>query len=306
MTTTENQEVITQTVEIQTANVLLPNKYPCLVVLRGRDIGRRFELRGPRVTIGRSVEANVVFNDEGVSRIHCCIVRHGDTFAIEDLNSRNGTYVDAARVQQASLKPGMPIQVGRTLFHLDFKDAVELAYEDNLLLNATTDPLTGILNRRQIMTRAEEELSLAARSAMPVAVAMTDIDQFKAINDAGGHRAGDYVLRKVASLMGAQIRREDLLGRFGGDEFMLFLRGEVKQSGALAFCEKIRHSVETFPFENEGIRAKVTLSLGVCCAGPGKSYAVEDLVELADRALYRAKEGGRNRVELKVVGKVPE
>jgi two-component system, cell cycle response regulator len=306
MTMTENQELITQTVEIQTANVLLPNKYPCLVVLRGRDIGRRFELRGPRVTIGRSVEANVVFNDEGVSRIHCCIVRRGDSFSVEDLNSRNGTYVDAVRTQQAPVKLGTPIQIGRTLFHLDFKDAVELAYEDNLLLNATTDPLTGILNRRQIMTRAEEELSLAARNATPVVVVMTDIDQFKPVNDAGGHRAGDYVLRKVAGLIGAQIRREDLLGRFGGDEFMLLLRGEVKQAGALAFCEKIRHSIETFPFEHDGIRMNVTVSIGVCCAGPGKSYAVEDLVELADRALYRAKENGRNRVELKVVGKMPE
>jgi two-component system, cell cycle response regulator len=302
MGTAGDKTHITKTMELQTADMSVPERCVCLVVARGNDLGRRFALQSPRTTIGRAPEANITLNDESISRVHCCIVQNGDGFILEDLGSRNGTFANALRVGQTAILPGTPIQIGHTMFHLELKDAAQFAYEDELFQNATLDPLTGVPNRRQFVSRACEELTLARRGKLPVVVVMLDVDRFKAINDSLGHPAGDRVLQQVARILLTHKRREDLVGRFGGDEFIVMLRGNLHLDGVLSFCEKIRAAVHSHAFEPEGTNLQVTVSIGACFSVYPESHSLDDLIALADQALYRAKGAGRNRVECEFLG----
>lgn len=158
-----------------------------------------------------------------------------------------------------------------------------------LHLEGTTDPLTGVVNRRGLDT-AIEKLMEAAQS---VAVVMIDIDHFKSINDKHGHAVGDEVLKTIAVLIMAEARREDIVARMGGEEFVILLP-ETQLEPARRFAERLRSTVEQTHFDNAG---NVTISLGVACY-PAHGADVNDSLGLADAALYRAKAAGRNSVHL--------
>jgi diguanylate cyclase (GGDEF)-like protein len=170
---------------------------------------------------------------------------------------------------------------------------VAIMREEELYRAATTDPLTRIPNRRWFFERAEDELSFSCRHRIPVSAVMLDIDYFKAVNDTHGHQAGDYVLMTLAGRLWNAKRQEDLLCRYGGEEFLIILRGTV-QEDALAFCERFRAETEAAAFGFGGTTINVTVSMGVAALGRGDS--LEHLVARADRALYKAKETGRNKV----------
>ncbi|MCG5511945.1 diguanylate cyclase [Ectothiorhodospira shaposhnikovii] len=161
----------------------------------------------------------------------------------------------------------------------------------NLLLEkaATTDPLTGLNNRARLMLCFEEDSLRAQRSGCPYSLALFDIDHFKRINDTCGHVVGDQVLREVAALMARNGRGSDRLGRWGGEEFMLLFHDSDIQS-AMEAAERIRADVAAHAFSHGG---EVTLSAGVAQWQPGESLV--RLMERADKALYRAKQEGRNR-----------
>jgi diguanylate cyclase (GGDEF)-like protein len=304
MTENQTKASATQNVEGLLADAANSGKSPCLLFSRGKDIGRRFELHGERTTLGRSLEANVVLHDESVSHLHCCILQAGSKFTIQDLQSRNGTYVNSQRVSEALLSPGIPVQIGRTLFHLDFREPSDLSTEDNLISNATTDALTGVLNRRVFLVRAGDELPLARRTGTPLALAIIDVDNMRQINEACGEGGGNGVLKQVARLVGLQKRREDILARFSGDKFIIMLRGNVKQSGVLTFCERVRQVVAATEFNGGDRRVSLTVSIGAVSLSPGEYRSLEDLMELTDQALYSAKMNGKNRVGYHVIGTV--
>jgi diguanylate cyclase (GGDEF)-like protein len=160
---------------------------------------------------------------------------------------------------------------------------------------AITDGLTKLLLRRTLMERLEEELRRADRDHMPLAALLLDIDHFKLVNDRYGHPTGDQVLRVIAQILKASVRDVDLCGRYGGEEFVVVLPA-TSQAGAVKVAERIREAVAEHCFSLGGQEAsRLTVSLGVA-SYPDDAQDLEALIADADLALYRSKQGGRNRV----------
>ncbi|MCK7593690.1 GGDEF domain-containing protein [Pseudomarimonas salicorniae] len=161
-------------------------------------------------------------------------------------------------------------------------------------INATTDPLTGVPNRLAYEQRVALEFKRWKRFGRPLCLVAWDIDHFKAVNDGHGHQAGDAVIRSVAKLLARQIRETDFVARYGGEEFVMLLVDTAPEA-AMAVLEKVRRSVEQMVVKAEGRAIKVTTSAGLAEfrgeEGPDAVFA------RADRALYRAKQNGRNRCE---------
>ncbi|MBS1138884.1 MAG: hypothetical protein H6R13_337 [Proteobacteria bacterium] len=171
------------------------------------------------------------------------------------------------------------------------------AEETELRRLATTDSLTELANRRQIMGRMAEALSRLRRDVTQKAsVLAIDVDHFKRINDSFGHAAGDATLRFLAGLLRDKLRREDIAGRIGGDEFAILLPGS-DQGSAAVFAERLRMTIAGAKFSLEGQQIALTVSIGVASIEPG-DLASEQALTRADKALYHAKEAGKNRVEL--------
>lgn len=160
---------------------------------------------------------------------------------------------------------------------------------------ALTDPLTGILNRRQIMDISQRELLLAKQYDYPCALIMLDIDHFKSINDNYGHSAGDEVLCSISNAVRSRLRDHDAFGRVGGEEFLIFTKSGGTQS-LLALAERLRATLEEDLVVFEGREIRYTASFGVVEIPPGGD--LEEYLKLADKAMYAAKAGGRNRVEI--------
>lgn len=158
---------------------------------------------------------------------------------------------------------------------------------------ATTDELTGLNNRRQILTLGEAELTRARRYGKPLSALMIDIDHFKTFNDRFGHSVGDEVLRRVAERARNALRTLDVIGRYGGEEFACLLP-ETPLDGAVLVAERLRQAVSKATLPSAAGELSVTISLGVAELGYGESLA--GMLNRADEALYQAKEEGRNRV----------
>lgn len=167
------------------------------------------------------------------------------------------------------------------------------ALEQQLMREARTDALTGLLNRRALEEFAQLELKRGDRFATPLSAILCDIDHFKAINDRDGHAAGDRVIRAVGERLRAELRETDAFGRWGGEEFIAILP-DTPAAAAQVLAERMRAAIEAGPVGDGGPR--VTVSLGVAQRAPGGEWDL--LVKAADEALYRAKALGRNRVEL--------
>lgn len=162
---------------------------------------------------------------------------------------------------------------------------------------AITDDLTGLRNRRHVTERLREELARARRYHEDLSCVIFDVDRFKHVNDAFGHDAGDAVLRGVSAAARGECRQVDVLGRWGGEEFLLVLP-RTDSAGALAIARRLREAVEGLRIEHAGHALGATASFGVATATPGGADDVAALLKRADEALYKAKEAGRNRVEL--------
>lgn len=159
---------------------------------------------------------------------------------------------------------------------------------------AIVDPLTGVLNRRGFLDAALRAVSHARRSSAPLALIMADLDEFKRLNDTYGHATGDRALRMFAGHLETALRRSDLVGRIGGEEFAVLLSG-TDEDNARFVAERLCHSLERASLEAAHGPIRITSSFGVAVLGETDGD-VEDLMERADRALYMAKETGRNRV----------
>lgn len=174
--------------------------------------------------------------------------------------------------------------------------AREAAYRDELRILAGTDELTGIANRRELLSGLSREIAASLRTDRPLAFALVDIDHFKRVNDAYGHPAGDEVIRKVARAALAAVRGCDLVGRIGGEEFAIVLPG-AGVAQAYEICERLRQRIQSDLIElPEGKSISVSISSGVSRLIKGES--ADELVARADAALYEAKQGGRDQVRL--------
>lgn len=194
--------------------------------------------------------------------------------------------------------------------HLAVIAAFSLENEVNrarLIRSGFTDVLTGCNNRRYLQTRLLEELARAQRSGQPLAALVLDLDWFKRINDTHGHQGGDIVLREIARRIESEARASDVVARVGGEEFVVLLP-DTDERSAVAIAERIRGAVRADPVQlDAGAGVTVTMSVGVACGVPPRRSARkpvdlkavgEALLASADHALYRAKSGGRDRVQV--------
>jgi len=160
---------------------------------------------------------------------------------------------------------------------------------------ATIDPLTGAYNRRTFHDIAERELGRAVRAGQPLSIIVVDIDHFRPVNEEHGIRTGDEVLRKVADLIRTALRKEDMLVRYGGEEFLVMLP-EVPGPGAVVVAGRVRKAVEAQAIEFDGHSLKLTVSVGVSARLDEGPESIETLLQRADEALALATQRGRNRV----------
>jgi len=173
---------------------------------------------------------------------------------------------------------------------------VVLRQREAMRILATTDPLTGVANRRQLLLAGEQEVSRTQRYGRRMSAFMVDIDHFKSINDTWGHPTGDRVIQALAESMCASTRKVDVVGRLGGEEFAIILP-EADPQEACAIAERLRQTVQDTiaVLSDDGQTVRITVSVGVATLGPGDAN-FHDLLGRADSALYAAKGGGRNQV----------
>ena len=155
---------------------------------------------------------------------------------------------------------------------------------------AKTDPLTKLPNRRAVLEQIDYEIARFKRNANPFTIIISDIDDFKHINDTYGHDAGDKVLISLSNLIFRTIRRQDICARWGGEEF-LFLLPETGDKGAKIFSDKIRKKVEKNVIKNKASNISVTMTFGICTFT--RSLTVEECIRRADKALYAGKKSGK-------------
>jgi diguanylate cyclase (GGDEF)-like protein len=197
------------------------------------------------------------------------------------------------------LKPFDPIELqlrvrtGQRIVELQHE---LLAARQELERRANHDALTGAANRGAVLSKVESEASRSARQGTHYCLILFDLDFFKRINDSHGHRAGDIVLKEAVRRANIELRPYDVLGRYGGEEFMVLLPGCELRAGAVV-AERLRKCFSDSPFQVDKLAIDVTASFGVVCSSQPHS-SLEMLVDAADSALYRAKANGRNRIEL--------
>ncbi len=179
---------------------------------------------------------------------------------------------------------------------LSLKQSMEeiQAINSQLRVMSVTDPLTGMYNRRYIEEQLEREVKQSQRSNQPLSIIMADLDNFKDYNDRHGHIAGDEALKELGELLSYSIRETDVVARYGGEEFLIFLN-HTDKDGALKTAEKLRQAVEERIFDLKGEKTRITMSLGVSSL-PENGTNFDELFDAADKALYQAKDKGRNRV----------
>ncbi|HKB08501.1 MAG TPA: GGDEF domain-containing protein [Candidatus Polarisedimenticolia bacterium] len=271
-----------------------------LVVLRGAEIGRDFRLRRAHMIVGRGSEADIRIHDELTSREHALIELEWDDrlragrFILTDLGSTNGTLVNNRPIDRVELREGDKIEVGGTVLKFVLLDDIEARYHQEVRNRITYDRLTGLLTRESLCLALEMELQRARRYAVPLGVLMMDIDHFKAVNDAHGHLMGSHALAEVGRLIREALRREDVAARYGGEEFIAYLPERTADEARRA-AERIRRTIEKAPIVHDGVTIGVTISIGVATF-PEHGRDIDSLVGRADKALYRAKNSGRNRV----------
>lgn len=270
----------------------------CFIVIRGQPQGERLSITQNEMVIGRDHQAEIHLDDPGISKKHARVQKVKNEVLLTDLGSTNGTSVNDKRIPPNSprvLAKEDMIKIGQTILKFLPAGQLEILFYGNLGSAAHTDALTRIYNRRYLDERLDAEFKRAKALHTDLALLYFDLDHFKKINDTHGHDVGDFVLEEFAQLIrSSYIRPKDVFARFGGEEFVILLNNMNAQA-ATELAEKIRAAVEFHAFIHSGKRIPVTVSLGVAELRSDME-SPQMLIKTADKALYEAKMGGRNRV----------
>ena len=257
-----------------------------------------FKLEVERSVIGRSPKAQVRLTDEGISREHAVVSLVSDEVILEDLGSTNGTFCNGVRVTRRALEDGDKIMLGSTtILKFTYHDKFDEAFQKQMYESALRDGLTKVFNRKHFNDLFAKEFAFSARHGSPLALIFIDIDHFKKVNDTYGHPAGDHVLAEVSGVLASAIRGEDVLARFGGEEFCVLCRG-IDGASSREMAERLRKEVSDKRMIYGGKLISVTISLGLAMMPDPTMTQPGLLLASADRALYDAKRQGRNRVVL--------
>jgi diguanylate cyclase (GGDEF)-like protein len=279
-------------------NSLSPNdKQGFLTVVHGggADLGKSMPV-GELIEIGRAKTCGLPLVDMHVSSRHARL-RHSDTgsYLLEDLGSANGTRVNHRQLKAlTALVDGDKIFVGKSVIRFTMADAVDLKFHDELSQKVHRDPLTGLDSKHCFDDALEVAFSNARRTGSVLSLLMMDMDGLKTINDTHGHLFGAYAIGETGRLLGQIVADDGRACRFGGDEFTAMLPG-LDKAAAMHIGEKIRLRVDQASFVLDSTPLHPTISIGVACY-PEDGATLEELIRAADRALYRAKRAGKNRV----------
>ncbi|MFH0900184.1 MAG: GGDEF domain-containing protein [Pseudomonadota bacterium] len=276
------------------------NRHATLLVVQGADvdIGTHVVCDRP-ITLGRDPDVELPLRDGSISRRHCRVAREGEDgpYLLSDLGSTNGTRVNGSPIAQpVALAESDKVFLGTTVVRFTFADELDVEYHTRLETMVTTDPLTGLMSKRRFDGEYSVAVQKARAEGIPISVLVMDMDGLKQINDTHGHEMGGYAIIEAAGVIRTVVDERGFACRFGGDEFMAFLPGYDKQT-AFQIAEEIRDGIATHRFEKASIRVEPTISLGVSTL-PEDGETTDDLFRAADRALYRAKAGGKNRVAI--------
>ncbi|HEX4403541.1 MAG TPA: GGDEF domain-containing protein, partial [Polyangia bacterium] len=191
---------------------------------------------------------------------------------------------------------GDKIMVGSTtILKFTYHDYLDEVFQRQMYESALRDGLTKVFNKKYFTDYLEKEFAYAARHGSPLALIFLDIDYFKRINDTHGHPAGDFVLSELSQLMATLVRTEDVLARFGGEEFTVLCRG-TDLEGARIVADRLRRTVEAHTFSFGAKTIPVTISLGIAAIPDTAVVDHAQFLAASDKALYEAKRTGRNRV----------
>ncbi len=271
----------------------------CLVLIYtdGPDLGKRYDLKGNSVAIGRDPGSDICIDEETVSRRHARIEKQEGRTYVVDLGSTNGTYLNDARVQPyvpVALAEGDRLKVGRSIFKYLAGNIIETLYYEEIHKMAIMDGLTNLFNKRHFMENLDKEVSRARRHRRALSLIMFDIDHFKNVNDTYGHLAGDHILKELSEVIKSRVRREEVVARYGGEE-LIVLMPETDVEGATQLAEQIRERVESHVFRFSTKEIRITISGGVAAAEEA-DYEILPFIHLTDERLYEAKNAGRNLV----------
>ena len=269
----------------------------------GGHLGKRFELEPGLRLVGRSPDVDIAIDSPGLSRKHAQLRVHGELAWVLDLGSANGTHVNGDRVDaERALVEGDLIRLGIVVLKFHAPASVDAVMHERLYSLATLDSLTGVANRRHFMDLLQEGIVQARGATRALSLLCCDLDHFKTVNDQFGHQAGDFVLQACVAALRSALRPGDVIGRIGGEEFAVLLP-DTRPHAAAQIAERVRnavalHGITLVPNLNAGAqraRHQQTVSIGVAMLSPDMDDGA-DLIQLADRRLYAAKNGGRNRV----------
>ncbi len=274
----------------------LGEKFFVLRIITGNDAGSVIELSESSYILGRGRRADLRIDCNRISRTHARLTRVGETVVLEDLASKNGTWVDGNRLCGAhELVEGQRIGIGDVVMRLSLLDKSELVSAHATADAARKDPITRCFNRSYFDQRLLAEVARAQREDRTISLLMLDLDHFKTINDRFGHAAGDATLRAVGQTLATATRFEDVVARYGGEEFAVLLPGTTPLGAAL-LAQRMRSAIAELTIEVDAHVLRATASLGVASLERGHRGSPEALVRAADDALYAAKHSGRNRV----------
>lgn len=276
----------------------------CLVQYSGEQIGKRFSVESNVCIAGRSPQAAIFIDEPSVSRKHAKIFAYQDKVTIEDLGSSNGTFVNDQQVtDKVTIQSGDMIRLGTVMLKFFSSSDMDNMVHDKIYRKVTIDAGTGVFNKRYLQDTLKSEFKVSRAYNQDVAIIYYDLDFFKKVNDTYGHEAGDYILKESAQLVRKLIRKQDVLCRLGGEEFVIILPS-TGGSTAAELAERIRKNIEEYVFKVEHTDAHgkkqitshtQTLSLGVASIEP-EMKEVKQLLQVADERLYRSKQTGRNKV----------
>jgi len=271
-----------------------------IIVKKGNAIVKSIPFEKEEVVIGRNIDCDLVLNDPLVSRRHCILKKTENRIFLEDRESKNGTFLNGKIISSSKVEAGDEIGVGT--FKIEIKELEDIPDErtrelkkeivgtesvKDFELYIYRDALTGLYSRKFF----EDEIKKWGEEVYPLSVFFIDIDDFKKFNDSYGHRAGDLLLNSLGDFLLRNYSNAFPV-RWGGEEFLLFFKN-IELKSAEKIARKLKDELTEFVEKKVGF--KVTISIGVSGV-PESAFSLDEAIEKADRAMYKAKAKGKNTV----------